>query len=194
MTRRSSEPSCRCCAHPERARIDYLIASGATRRAVAAKFNVSADSVERHARRHISDEFRASVRLGPFKSEDELRALIAENSTSVVENLRAVQGMLSARLLIAYEAGADLALVSLTREMLRVLDMRARISRELAPPKSTVVNNVFAIPAVMDLQATLMRTLANYPEANRAVIAALREIEERSPPLIEATATATAVG
>ena len=189
MKRGFRRGTCSTCLHAERARIDWLLCTGGTRSAVARKFGLSSDSVERHARKHISSEYRASVKIGPFKSEAELRRLVAENSASVVENLTSIYGGLASRWLSAFESGSDQTLTMLTKEMLRVLDMRARISKELAPP-STIVTNILSLPLFGELQATLLRVLGSHPEARREVILAFRDLERNAPPLIEVKADA----
>jgi hypothetical protein len=62
------------CANPERGRIDYLLACsagsrGEGRRTLAKKFGVSADALWRHAKNHISGDYRVAVKVGPFESE-----------------------------------------------------------------------------------------------------------------------------
>ncbi|HVM78855.1 MAG TPA: hypothetical protein VMU06_07535 [Stellaceae bacterium] len=179
---------CAVCRHPERNRLEFLCARGGSLRAIAQKFGVKYEGLRRHNLKHVSDQYKKSVVLGPFKSEDELRRLLAENSSSVVENLMALYGGLTSRWLVNFEAGCDEALVPLSREMLRVLDMRAKISRELAPASSTVISNIFVHPAFADLQSTLLRVLAEHPEARAAVIREFRDLEAKSPPMIEVAA------
>jgi len=158
-------------------------------RSIARKFGVKEESLRRHNHKHVSDAYRASVRIGPFKSEEELRKLLAENTSSVVENLHSIYGGLANRWLVNFENGDDDVLVSLTKAMHRNLEMRAQISRELSPGPSTVINNVFALPIFTDLQRTLLETLQQYPEARAAVIRALRDLEAKSPPLLEVAVT-----
>ena len=178
---------CGACLHAERMRLDYLLSTGSTAAACARKFGLSADTVERHKKRHITDQYKASVRIGPFASESELRKLVAENSSSVVQNLQSIYSGLAARWLSCFESGADLMLVQLTKAMHHNLDMRARISRELAPP-STIVANFYNSPVMLELQKELLRVLAQHPQARRDVIEALRELERKAPPLIEVKA------
>jgi hypothetical protein len=125
MPRRAGhrEGTCKTCNHPERTRIDYLIASGGPLKPLAPRFGLKASSVYNHARRHISSEYRAAVRLGPFESEERLRQLCAEAGTSVVETLRAVNAGVSARWLVAFEAGADDTFVSLTGQIRKNLEL-----------------------------------------------------------------------
>ena len=40
--------------------------------------------------KHISQSYRDAVRLGPLRSEEQLRRLVAESGASVIENLKAI--------------------------------------------------------------------------------------------------------
>lgn len=179
-------PRCQVCAHEQSTRIDYLLASGAVRRAVARKFGLDHDAVLRHYHLHISDDYKRKVKIGPFRSEEELRRLVAENSTSVVENLLSIYSGLASRWLACFEVGADDKLVALTKSMHTNLELRAKISKEIAPPPgNTIITNVFNLPPVIELQAELLKVLARHPEARRDVIRTLRDLERKQPPLLE---------
>lgn len=180
VAHRGQNNQCAACRHPERARIDFLIASGATKRSLALRFKLHHDCVLRHAKNHVPESYKKAVAIGPFKSEAELRRLTAENSTSVVQNLQALYGGLASRWLACLEAGADNALISISKEMHRNLDLRARISRELTPAGTTIVNTIFQLQPVIELERTLMRVLSEYPDAKAAVIRELRAIESKA--------------
>ncbi len=192
--RRGGRAFCRTCAHPEHVRIDFLLASGPTCKSISTKFRLHHDSVLRHRARHLSREFVASIKLGPFKSEAELRRLTAENSNSVLENLMALYGALTSRFLACHESGSDQLRVLLSKELHRNLELRAKISRELAPPSTTVTTNVFNLAPVLELQGALLRVLARpeFAAARAEVIKAFREIEAKQPPMIEIPATEAA--
>src|SRR5262245_11844860 len=107
---------CTICCHPERGRIDYLLVCSARnhgegRRALAQKFDVSADALWRHGKNHISDEYRAAVKIGPFESEDALRKLVAETGASVLDRYNSVYSGHLSRWLIALESGNDDAMI-----------------------------------------------------------------------------------
>jgi len=180
MPRRSGhrEGTCKTCLHPERTRIDYLIATGASLKPLAPRFDLKPSSLYNHSKKHVSAEYRAAVRLGPFESETRLRQLCAENGVSVVETLRAVNAGVSARWLAAFEAGADDTFVSLTAQMRKNLELLARLTRELVPQPSVVntTNNVmlFEHPEYVQVIAALSMALRPFPEARQAVIATLR--------------------
>jgi hypothetical protein len=184
------EGSCKTCLHPERTRIDYLIATAAPLKPLATRFGLKPSSLYNHSKKHISPEYRAAVRLGPFESEERLRQLCAENGVSIVETLRAVNAGVSARWLVAFEAGADDTFVSLTGQIRKNLELLARLTRELVPQASvvTTTNNLmlFDHPEYVQAIAGIAEALRPFPEARQAVVSALRSftaVSER--PLIE---------
>jgi len=190
------EGSCKTCLHPERTRIDYLVATGAPLKPLAPRFGLKPSSLYNHSKKHISPEYRAAVRLGPFDSEERLRQLCAENGVSIVETLRAVNAGVSARWLVAFEAGADDAFVSLTGQIRKNLELLARLTRELAPQPSVVTTNnivLFEHPEYVQAIAGIAEALRPFPEARQAVVSALRSFSAASErPLIEAHPVAAA--
>src|SRR5215831_12419627 len=153
MPRRSGhrEGTCKTCLHPERTRIDYLIATGASLKPLAPRFDLKPSSLYNHSKKHVSAEYRAAVRLGPFESETRLRQLCAENGVSVVETLRAVNAGVSARWLAAFEAGADDTFISLTAQMRKNLELLARLTRELVPSRVSLpqpTTSCFSAPRI----------------------------------------------
>jgi hypothetical protein len=170
---------CTVCAHTQRTRIDFLIATGATIRALAARFNLNANAIYNHSKKHISDEYRAAVRLGPFESEDRLRQLCAENGTSVLETLRALNAGVSARWLVAFETANDDKLVALSGVIRKNLELMGRLTKELAPPPSSVTTNNFVLfenPQYLEAISRIAMALRPYAEAREAVTAALRSL------------------
>jgi len=158
---------CLTCVHPERARVDYLIAKGESIAAICKKFSLSKPSVYRHAREHISDQFRSVVKSSPLESLESLQKLAAEAGSSVVDNLVAIYGGLSNRWLQAFESGDDVKLGALTSKMQQNLELRARISREVLPSGSTFnqTNNFLLSDA-----GQLLKVLAPFPEARKAIV------------------------
>jgi len=183
--RRRPSKACTVCSSPGRQQIDYRLASGVSCNSLAKQFDLHPDAIWRHRRHHVSREFMAGVRLGPFKSEYELRKLVAEEGTSVIENVRSIYGGLSARWLDLFERKEDFKLAHVTARMLDCLRLRATLTKELVAAPTTVINNILALPAFTDLQRTLLETLARHPEARAEVIRAFRDLEAKSPPLLE---------
>jgi hypothetical protein len=190
--------SCTVCRHAERTRIDYLIASGGTGtlKPLGPRFGLSSQAIYNHAKKHVSAEFRAAVRIGPFESEEKLRQLCAENGASIVETLRAVNAAVMSRWLTAFEVGGDEVFVSLTGQIRKNLELLARLTKELMPPSMTVVNTnnfmLFEHPEYVQVIAALGMALRDYPDARRAVTLALRQFSAAGErPLIEAPPTSS---
>src|SRR6516164_9662903 len=68
---RNSPHPCAVCAHPQRGQIDYLLVTsdgrhGTGRRLLAEKFGITANSIYRHNKLHITPEYRTAIVAGPF--------------------------------------------------------------------------------------------------------------------------------
>lgn len=161
------EIRCATCKHAERGRIDYLLATGQGMVPLARRFGLPIYSVRNHAEKHLTAEYVAAVRAGPLQDEEALRKLCASNGVSVVENLSAIYAGLAARWLHAFEAGDDQRLIALTTKLHANLEIRARISKELAPAGSNfVTNNNFLLSDA----SALLQVLTPFPEARAAIV------------------------
>ena len=167
-----------------------MASAGAPLKPLAERFGLGEDSLRRHFKRHVGEEFKRAVVLGPFKSEAELRRLCAEAGTSVIESLRSIYSGLAARWLLSYEAGADATMSMLTARLHQNLELQARLTKELLPVGTTITTNIFNLPVFGELQAALLRTLVQYPEARAAVLTEFKKLADRGPPLIEVSGDA----
>jgi hypothetical protein len=162
---------CLVCTHEHRSRIDYLIVTaagqkgGAGTRAIAEKFGISRYSIIRHAQTHISVEYRKAILAGPFRSEEDLRELAAEEGVSVLVNFRAVFNGHRSRWLWALEAGDDEAMVKHGRAMTEMLWKIGQLTREIAPHTPTIQQNIFMTPSFHDFERRAIRVLRRHPEA-----------------------------
>jgi hypothetical protein len=170
---------CRACRHPDRGRLDFLLATGASHPSLAKKFGLTKDCVWRHNKGHITEDYRRSVKIGPFESEDHLRKLCAESGTSVLDRLNAIYSGLSARWLVALEAGDDTGLGMLSGRMLDNLGLQARLTKELVPPGAhgPVTNNFYLSTEYLTMLRVAAVALRPYPEARQAFARALRASE-----------------
>jgi hypothetical protein len=187
--------ACSVCRHEQRGRIDYLLVTcagetGSGRRGLAAKFGLSESAIYNHGKRHISAEYHATVLAGPFRSEEDLRELVAEEGISVLQNYRGLFNAHRARWLAALERGDDSAMISHARAMTDMLWKMGQLTREIAPAQTMVVNNaiqIFEHPEYIGAITALSVALRPYPEARQAAAAALRSLSAKSAaPLIAA--------
>jgi hypothetical protein len=194
--RKAPNGRCTICAHPERARIDFLAVTaagewGSGRRSLAGRFKISEHALYRHCRAHISDEYRRAVRVGPFESEERLRQLLADAGASVLDRYNGLYGGHLARWLAAFEAGNDEMMLRHGAIMGSLLAKVGVLTREMLPPgaHARIENNFYLSPDFYAFQQRALRVLLRHPEARADWIAEFRE----PPPaarLIEASASA----
>lgn len=120
--KRVSAPRCTVCTHKDRILIDNLVSSGAEMRATARRFGLGRDAVRRHFDSHVSDAYKASVVAGSFGEEEDLRKILLVSRARTIERLDALFSGLQSRWLANVEAGADTAVVSLSKQMMDILD------------------------------------------------------------------------
>jgi hypothetical protein len=172
---------CAVCQHVQRGRIDYLIVTsdktnGTGRRAIAAKFGVTADSVAYHGRWHITPEYRAAVLAGPFRSEDDLRELAAEEGISVLQSYRAVFNGHRMRWLVALEIGDDDNMARHGRVMDTMLWRIGQLTREIAPHAPAIQQNFFMTPDYYLFERRALSVLRRHPAALQDWISEFREV------------------
>jgi hypothetical protein len=184
--KRTSHRPCKVCRHPDRWRIELLRASGATLDSLAAKFNLDRDAIWRHWTRHVSTEAKATYLCGPADM-DKLAAKAAQEGDSVLDYLKMVRSSLVAQLAIMNEAGDARGAGYIAGQLTKTLETMARVTGELGDlARSVTINNnnvqILNHPGFAQVQATLLRALAPYPDARAAVVAALRGLDDGNAP------------
>jgi len=185
---------CTICQHPQRPNIDLAIATGISRRLIAARFKVSADAAWRHGRAHLTPEIRAALATKVLAREGDMRRILLEEGTGVVEVLKAIRGPLFGMFLAAVDLGDAKAATALSGRLHESLSLTAKLTGELVPQTGVSITNVLLSPDFMQLRAELLRVLARYPEAREEVAAVFRrawlqaatEVGAPGPKLIEA--------
>jgi hypothetical protein len=163
---------CTICVHPERGRLDYLLVTtgglyGGGRRALAQKFDVSADALWRHAKNHISEEYRTAAKMGPFESEEALRKLLAETGASVLDRYNAVYNGHLARWLVALEAGEDETMIRHGNVMAALLGKIGMLTHEMLPPgaHTAIQQNFYLTPDFYNFRRRALAVLRRHAEA-----------------------------
>lgn len=184
---------CQVCKHPERLRVEFLRASGASLDSLAEKFKLDRDAIWRHWHNHVSAEAKASYLAGPAALAD-LGERAAEAGVSVLDYLGLVRTTLLAQLGSLNEAGDGKGCAVVAGKLVQLLELQAKLSGELGTLAASVTNNfsvttnnvaVLESPQWLRTQATILRALSPFPEARAAVVTALRGAET-PPPMLEA--------
>jgi hypothetical protein len=187
---------CQVCHHEDRWRIELLRAAGASLDSLAKKFGIEKVAIWRHWQNHVSAEAKASYLIGPADME-RLAQKAAETGDSVLDYLKICRGALLAQLASMQVAGDSRNVAYVTGQLVRTLEVIAKISGELgtlaqSATYNITTNNVAVLsehPAFAKLQATLLRALAPHPGARADVVAALRAMDENNAPIGAAAKT-----
>jgi hypothetical protein len=180
---------CAICRHPEKYRIELLLAGAASVRAICARFEVQKNACWRHGKLHMSQERRAALIAGPLKMH-QLADKANELDLSLLDYMSVVRSTLLLQFTTASEAGDRNGVAIVGGRLLEALRLQAQLTGEITKATSTVTNNVAVInhPFMADLQAMLIRVLSPYPEARQAVILALKDMSAR---MLESAAATT---
>ena len=172
---RTAGSRCTICNHPARPQIDLAIATGLSKRAVAARFGASRDAVWRHAQAHLTSEMRAALATKLLQREGDTRRILLEEGACVTEALKAIRGPLFSLYLVAVDTGDSKAAAALSGRLHENLALIAKLTGELVPHVGTSITNVLLSPDFQRLRAELIRVLARYPEARAEVAAVFRQ-------------------
>jgi hypothetical protein len=96
---------CQGCNHVERARIERLLAAGASPKGTARKFEIDYHALRRHWINHVSPEARAAYVAGAGATKDPLEAIVADESLALVDHYRITRSGLYRAFSAACEAG-----------------------------------------------------------------------------------------
>jgi len=165
--------------HPDRARIEYDLARGAPIRQMAKKYNVSIDTLYRY-RARIPPQLKVALLGRRLKAGADLDRLRIEESEGILQNL----ALQRARLLLvqdsALEAGDRREVAYIADVVHRNVKLTGVYLGEFARHEVKTSINILISSEYLELRSDLMRALTPFPEARRAVAAALHRVEARA--------------
>src|SRR5260370_9177804 len=185
MARQKGSRTGRCqgCKHLERAPLERLVAAGASIKGTARKFEIDYHGLRRHWINHVSAEARAAYIAGAGATKDQLEGIVADESLALIDHYRIVRGALYKGFAAATELGDGNALALLAGRLHENLRDSGRLTGELQRgPLLNIQNNVLVNPDYTKAIARIVSAVAPYPEARKAVIAALRGLRAPTAP------------
>jgi len=186
MGRQRSSLTGRCqgCNHRERARIERLLAAGASIKGTARKFEINHHALRRHWINHVSPEARATYIAGTGATKDQLEEIVADESLALIDHYRIVRCGLYKGFGAASELADPNSLAVLAGRLHENLRDCGRLTGELQRgPLLNIQNNVLVSADYTRAIARIVSAVAPFPEARQAVIAALRDLDGTSAPL-----------
>lgn len=174
---------CAVCKHPERMRIEALLAAGVSLDKLSDRFSLHRDSLWRHWHRHVDAEAKISLLIGPGKLAA-LAEVCAEESGSTLDHLKILRGVIFGALERKARERDDGALPSISNQALKVLRAISMLTGEISSIANTVVVNnnhltIVSSEPFRDIQDGLLRLCAKHPEARADVVALLRGLDEK---------------
>jgi hypothetical protein len=164
--------------HADRARIEYDLARGMPVRAVSKKYDVTIWALYRFKRK-LPPQLRAAALGKQLKAGAELDALRTSESESILQNLGLLRARLFLQLDAAMEANDARLVVAISDALSRNIALTGKYLGEFAAHSVQTSINVLISAEYLDLRTDLLRALAPYPDARRAVGAALHAREAK---------------
>jgi hypothetical protein len=176
-------PACTVCRHPQRGAVELCLLRGVPARTIARRFALSRDAVGRHRRNHLAAALDQALKnRRPDVDTDGLREL---ERTDLLGHLVGLRTRLFIQLDAAEKLGTWRDVATLHERILALLKAEADLLGELG--SRTVQHVHLALtPEWLAVRAAIVQALAPFPEARRAVAAALQQAE--APRTIEAKA------
>jgi hypothetical protein len=180
--------------HPDRGRIEYDLGRGTPVRALSRKYGLSIHSLYRF-RAKMPPQLRAKHMGARLKAGADLERLRLDESESILQNL----ALQRARLLLsqdhALEVGDGREVTYIAGEIHRNIKLVGQYLGEFAQHQIKTSVSVLISEEYLEMRTALMRALAPFPDARRAVAEALHAREalaaepaKPAPPTIDGVA------
>lgn len=183
MAKRLKTPNGRCavCSHPDRARLEWLAASGASLHSIAKQFGVHYHSMWRHDRFHVSDHRKATLLCGPLKLS-ELCNEAAETGRSVLDHFRVLRSIAYDGVVACHEAGDRSGTATMLGRAAEINRDVGRITGELISIGSVHLeqNNYYSAFQKKERLLTegLLSIARECPDARPQIINLLRSLDQ----------------
>ena len=159
---------CTVCSHPKIGIINFALARGISPLAVANEHGLGTSAMHNHNRAHIGDNYRKIIGSGVYADIDELLKKCSQGDAESLDVLNAMISGFFHNWSLAFANGSQAAMVAYSAQLRQLIELRAKINRELAPATtySSITNNVVMMGDVTEL----LKILQPFPEARQAIV------------------------
>lgn len=158
---------CTICGHKKRAEIDEAIVQGEAIRRIAAQYRLSPSALQRHKDGHIPPVLAKAHEAAEVARADGLLGMLQDLETD------------ARRIGEKAEKKKDLrTALAAIRELVRIVELTAKLRGELAQEGQTTINMLVADPGWLEIRTRIVEALEPYPEARLAVVSAM-ELENQ---------------
>lgn len=162
--------------HPARASIERELAIGRSARVIAIKYGVKRTAVQRHKKKlppHLLASLAGNI-LKPGVDLDELRDQEGEALLSHIVAQRSRLLMMQDQ---AIEAGEAAVVAMLSAQINKTFKLTGDLLGQFISHQHQTNISILVSPQYLELRTALLRALMPFPDARRAVAAALHQIE-----------------
>jgi hypothetical protein len=160
----------------DRGQIEHALCTGQSVRAIAKKFNVHEGSLYRH-RRELPPQLKAAYLATFLKPGEDLEKLKTQESESLLQNLAQQRARLLMMQDAALESDDAQAVATLAGRIHQNLEIVGKYLGELQQHSTKTIVNVLVSAEYLAMRNALVRALAPFPEARRAVAQVLHSME-----------------
>jgi len=180
--RRRRSVRCNVCRHKDLAGIDLALARGIAVQALAKRYEVSTDSLYRHAKAHLPPQLRAQlISAAPDLGSVDLDKLRETESQSLLSHLVAIRGRLFGSLDFSEEHGDSNMVARITSQLHQNLELTGKLLGTLGTGHTTINNSLIVTSeAYVQMRVAMLRALRPFPEAAQAVAQVLHTIEHEA--------------
>jgi hypothetical protein len=174
---------CRVCRHVAKTEIELALAGGAGQTALAKKHGLSKDSVQRHWARHVPEERKARLLIGPVQAQA-LAARLSEENSSVLDNLKIIRAGLYEAYDAAVRAGDRNSIALLAGRLHENQRLVGTILGDLASTRlvqNTTINNFGDSAEYVRLIEALRQFGREHPQVMPALCAMLERLDDPAP-------------
>jgi hypothetical protein len=165
--------------HPDRGRIEFDLARGVPVRAVAKKYCVNIHACYRLLKK-LPPQLRAAHMGARLKAGADLEKLRLDESEGLLQNIATQRARLLLMQDSAMEAGDHSTATMIAGRILQSIELAGKYLGEFAQHQIRTTVSVLISPEYLEFRAALLRALAPFPEARRAVAVAMHAIEAKS--------------
>src|SRR5262245_47816392 len=152
------------------------------------RFGVSWQSVYRHRHNHLTPQQMAAILSAQKPSEIDLEQLQASESEGLLAQLVAQRARLQTHSEMATDLGDVRSAVACERAITSNLELTGKLLGQLVQRHEVRSTNLLVSPDYLQLRSVLVSALQPFPEAARAVAAALHQLESKAASDITANA------
>ncbi|MGJ4928723.1 hypothetical protein ACQR1I_13620 [Bradyrhizobium sp. HKCCYLS2038] len=172
-----SGPKCSICSHKSRHQIEIGLAHGISHEALARRFNVSHDAIGRHAKNHVTPAMRAAILTAQAPSKIDLAELQATEQEGLLSQLVHQRARLQQLAAMAGDYGDVGAAINAEGKITANLALVGKLLGMIVQRHDVRSTNLLVSADYLAIRQVLVETLRPFPDAARAVGAALHRLE-----------------